>query len=79
MMGQIIEKSSHKRAVFGYGRKPEYYRWTTPLEYQLFASDKRPQMAGTGLPITRPTGLPRSLQPCRKQPTPQPPAPPCPW
>jgi hypothetical protein len=29
--------------VFGYGRKPDYYRWTTPLEYQLFASAKRPE------------------------------------
>ncbi len=28
------------RTVYGYGRKPEYYRWTTPLEDQLFATDK---------------------------------------
>ena len=34
--------------VFGFGRKPEYYRWTTPLEYQLFASAKRPDTARQG-------------------------------
>jgi outer membrane protein assembly factor BamB len=32
--------------VYGFGRKPEYYRWTTPLEYQLFASARRPEMEG---------------------------------
>ncbi|GAB6165588.1 hypothetical protein JCM19992_15880 [Thermostilla marina] len=26
--------------VFGYGRKPKYYRWTTPIEHQLFAAPK---------------------------------------
>jgi len=26
--------------VFGFGRKPEYYKWTTSLEYRLFAVDK---------------------------------------
>jgi hypothetical protein len=26
--------------VFGYGRKPQYYRWTTPMEYQLFSAPK---------------------------------------
>ena len=25
--------------VFGYGRKPEYLRWTTTLEHQLFAAE----------------------------------------
>ncbi len=28
--------------AYGYGRKPQYLRWTTALEYQLFASDRRP-------------------------------------
>jgi outer membrane protein assembly factor BamB len=28
--------------VYGYGRKPEYYKWTTILEHQLFAADKQP-------------------------------------
>ncbi|MEA3367879.1 MAG: LamG-like jellyroll fold domain-containing protein, partial [Planctomycetota bacterium] len=27
-------------AVYGYGRKPAYFTWTTPLEYRLFAADK---------------------------------------
>jgi hypothetical protein len=26
--------------VYGFGRKPQYYRWTTPIEHQLFAADK---------------------------------------
>ena len=28
--------------VYGYGRKPEYLRWTTTLEHQLFAADPNP-------------------------------------
>ena len=28
--------------VFGYGRKPEYYRWTTTMERQLFAAVPEP-------------------------------------
>ncbi|MCP4548408.1 MAG: PQQ-binding-like beta-propeller repeat protein [bacterium] len=30
-----------KENVYGYGRKPDYYRWTTALEYRLFAVKKR--------------------------------------
>ncbi|MCO6458365.1 MAG: PQQ-binding-like beta-propeller repeat protein [Pirellulaceae bacterium] len=26
--------------VYGFGRKPQYYRWTTTLEHQLFATSK---------------------------------------
>ena len=26
--------------LFGFGRQPEYYKWTTSLEYRLFAVDK---------------------------------------
>ena len=26
--------------IFGFGRQPRYYRWTTSLEYRLFAVDK---------------------------------------
>ena len=29
--------------VYGYGRRPEYYRWSTPLRYHLFAVDKAPK------------------------------------
>jgi outer membrane protein assembly factor BamB len=28
--------------VYGYGRKPQYLRWTTVLEHQLFAADQNP-------------------------------------
>ncbi|NOY82771.1 MAG: PQQ-binding-like beta-propeller repeat protein [Kiritimatiellaeota bacterium] len=27
-----------KDTVYGYGRKPQFYRWTTPMEYQLFSA-----------------------------------------
>jgi outer membrane protein assembly factor BamB len=27
--------------IFGFGRKPEYYRWTTTLEHQLFSAPKK--------------------------------------
>jgi len=33
--------------VYGFGRKPQYYRWTTPLEYQLFATPKKPELVST--------------------------------
>ncbi|MFO8014820.1 MAG: PQQ-binding-like beta-propeller repeat protein [Phycisphaerae bacterium] len=28
--------------VYGYGRQPAYYQWTTPLKYHLFAAHKTP-------------------------------------
>ncbi len=34
--------------VYGYGRLWKYYRWTTPLEYHLFAVDKRPEIVAAG-------------------------------
>jgi hypothetical protein len=30
--------------VYGYTRKPQYFRWTTPLERHLFASSKAPEI-----------------------------------
>lgn len=30
------------QSVYGFGRKPQYYRWTTPLEHQLFRTSKEP-------------------------------------
>ncbi len=30
--------------VYGYGRKPQYYKWTTPMEYHLFASAREPEL-----------------------------------
>ncbi len=29
-------------SVYGFGRKPQFYRWTTPMEYHLFAASKQP-------------------------------------
>ena len=34
--------------VYGYGRLWQYYRWTTPLEFQLFAANKRPEIVQAG-------------------------------
>ena len=34
--------------VYGYGRLWRYYRWTTPLEYQLFAAKKQPETVNAG-------------------------------
>lgn len=31
-------------SVFGFGRKPEYLKWTTTLEHQLFRSSKEPPL-----------------------------------
>ena len=34
--------------VYGYGRLWQYYRWTTPLEYHLFAAKKQPEIVPVG-------------------------------
>jgi len=34
--------------VYGYGRYWQYYRWTTPLEFHLFASAKQPEIVASG-------------------------------
>ncbi|MEE8452936.1 MAG: PQQ-binding-like beta-propeller repeat protein [Thermoguttaceae bacterium] len=34
--------------VYGYGRHWNYYRWTTPLEFELFATGKQPEIARAG-------------------------------
>lgn len=33
---------SDKDMVYGFGRKPQYLKWTTTIEHQLFASSKEP-------------------------------------
>ena len=38
--GRILVKGNGY--VFGYGRKPQYLRWTTKLEHQLFAAEPNP-------------------------------------
>jgi len=35
--------------VYGYGRLWQYYRWTTPLEFHLFAAKKQPEIAKAGI------------------------------
>jgi outer membrane protein assembly factor BamB len=39
--------------VYGFGREPQYYRWTTPIEFRLFATAKRPEILPLG-PARRP-------------------------
>ena len=34
--------------VYGYGRLWQYYRWTTPLEFNLFAAKKQPEIVNAG-------------------------------
>ncbi len=34
--------------VYGYGRHWNYYRWTTPLEFELFATPKNPKVVNAG-------------------------------
>ena len=36
--GRILVFDDEK--AYGYGRKPQYYRWTTPIEHHLFRADK---------------------------------------
>ncbi|MBM3335400.1 PQQ-binding-like beta-propeller repeat protein, partial [Candidatus Sumerlaeota bacterium] len=35
--------------VYGYGRYWQYYRWTTPLEFHLFAAPKKPDVITMGM------------------------------
>jgi len=62
--------------IYGYGRKPEYFRWTTPLEYHLFRIRKedyevevaRPRggkascIAVSKSPSLNPTGKPLTVE-----------------
>jgi outer membrane protein assembly factor BamB len=34
--------------VYSFGRKPQYYRWTTPMEYMLYTSAKQPAIEKIG-------------------------------
>ncbi|MFP6904317.1 MAG: LamG domain-containing protein, partial [Verrucomicrobiota bacterium] len=47
--------------VYGYGRKPQYYKWTTTLEHQLFAADRNlPEISG---PLARDKNARRGASP----------------
>jgi outer membrane protein assembly factor BamB len=37
-----------EKEVYGYGRHWQYYRWTTPLEFDLFAAKKQPEVVKAG-------------------------------
>ena len=43
--------------VYGYGRKPEYYKWTTPIEYQLFAADRASPASNAYVDVANSTTL----------------------
>ena len=43
------------QTVYGFGRKPRYYRWTTPIEHQLFAADQA-SLRTSDEPTQRSTG-----------------------
>ncbi len=47
-----------QRRVYGYGRLPKFYRWTTPIEHQLFATPKDRPVAGPA-PTQEPTSVVR--------------------
>jgi outer membrane protein assembly factor BamB len=46
--------------VYVFGRQPQYYKWTRPLEYRLFAADKQWKMPPAGsVARPQPTGRKR--------------------
>ena len=49
--GRILVSSG--ASVFGYGRKPSYYRWSSVIDYQLFAAAK-PVKRGAAAPKDKP-------------------------
>jgi len=56
--------------VYGFGRKPQFYRWTTPIEHHLFATGKTTPIAGrttSGPPVSLiRVGKSKSLDPTAK-------------
>jgi len=55
--------------VYAFGRQPQYYRWTTPMEYRLFAARKEWKPAPTARPADR-RGAPKKKRRSRGQPGP---------
>jgi outer membrane protein assembly factor BamB len=49
--GRIL--AAGESSVYGYGRLPEYYRWSTPLEYHLFRADKKPEIVSNLTPLSK--------------------------
>ncbi len=62
--------------VYGFGRKPQYYKWTTPLEYQLFATPKKPERVSMTprqpAAKTQTKAADRPKAKAKRQPTPKP-------
>jgi hypothetical protein len=53
--------------VYGYRRKSQYFRWTTPLERHLFASSKEPEILGLTPPEPKkPAAKKAAAEPKRK-------------
>ncbi|MHC4355802.1 MAG: outer membrane protein assembly factor BamB family protein, partial [Planctomycetota bacterium] len=53
--GKIMSVSDDR--VYVFGRRPQYYRWTTPLEYRLFAANKEWKAPPPGsVPKPQPAG-----------------------
>jgi len=42
--GRIL--SFNETSVYGFGRRPEYFEWSVPMEYHVFASDRDPELTG---------------------------------
>jgi outer membrane protein assembly factor BamB len=42
--GRIL--SFDDKGVYGFGRRPEYFEWSVPMEYQVFACDRDPKITG---------------------------------
>jgi len=43
--------------VFGYGRKPQYYRWGSAIDYHLYAATKPGSPSQRGEELVKPSGL----------------------
>ncbi len=39
--------------IYSFGAEPRYYRWTTPMEYQLYATDRAPEIVTEQIPPRR--------------------------
>jgi hypothetical protein len=43
--GRIL--SFDDKGVYGFGRRPEYFEWSVPMEYHVFACDRNPVVTGS--------------------------------
>lgn len=47
---------SDEKNIYGFGRKPKYWRWTTPIEHQLFSAPKSQTGETVKAPAPKQTG-----------------------